>query len=155
MRHVEEVVFAVEIGDAEALRPAALVVIAEQQPSLHLPAITASRIVELIGPAFAIAMLGAIESLLSAVVADGMAGTRHDSNQELVGQGIANMAAPLFGGFAATGGLAFGPGNTLFMQYGLFASDYALYTVNQGTGAASLGAVRRLVLQLHPDGLMV
>src|SRR5690606_29998590 len=64
------------------------------------------RIVELIAPAFAIAMLGAIESLLSAVVADGMAGTRHDSNQELVGQGIANMAAPLFGGIAATGAIA-------------------------------------------------
>jgi sulfate permease, SulP family len=51
-------------------------------------------------------MLGAIESLLSAVVADGMAGTRHDSDQELVGQGIANMVAPLFGGFAATGAIA-------------------------------------------------
>ena len=48
-------------------------------------------------------MLGAIESLLSAVVADGMTGTRHDSNQELIGQGLANIAAPLFGGFAATG----------------------------------------------------
>ena len=62
--------------------------------------------IELLGPAFAIAMLGAIESLLSAVVADGMAGTRHDSNQELIGQGIANIAAPLFGGFAATGAIA-------------------------------------------------
>jgi SulP family sulfate permease len=51
-------------------------------------------------------MLGAIESLLSAVVADGMAGTRHDSNQELVGQGVANIVAPLFGGFAATGAIA-------------------------------------------------
>jgi len=75
-------------------------------PSLHWPAITAERVIELIGPAFAIAMLGAIESLLSAVVADGMAGTRHDSNQELIGQGIANIAAPLFGGFAATGAIA-------------------------------------------------
>lgn len=75
-------------------------------PSLHWPEITVSRLVELIGPAFAIAMLGAIESLLSAVVADGMAGTRHNSNQELMGQGIANMAAPLFGGFAATGAIA-------------------------------------------------
>ena len=51
-------------------------------------------------------MLGAIESLLSAVVADGMAGTRHNSNQELIGQGIANILAPLFGGFAATGAIA-------------------------------------------------
>jgi SulP family sulfate permease len=75
-------------------------------PSLHIPEVTAARVIELIGPAFAIAMLGAIESLLSAVVADGMAGTRHDSNQELVGQGVANIVAPLFGGFAATGAIA-------------------------------------------------
>ena len=51
-------------------------------------------------------MLGAIESLLSAVVADGMSGTKHHSNQELIGQGIANILAPLFGGFAATGAIA-------------------------------------------------
>jgi len=75
-------------------------------PSFSLPQISLARIIELIGPAFAIAMLGAIESLLSAVVADGMAGTRHNSNQELIGQGLANIAAPLFGGFAATGALA-------------------------------------------------
>jgi len=75
-------------------------------PSLHIPHVTAARVIELIGPAFAIAMLGAIESLLSAVVADGMAGTRHDSNQELIGQGVANILTPLFGGFAATGAIA-------------------------------------------------
>ncbi|MET0535184.1 MAG: SulP family inorganic anion transporter [Steroidobacter sp.] len=75
-------------------------------PTLQLPEISVARVLELIGPAFTIAMLGAIESLLSAVVADGMAGTRHDSNQDLIGQGIANLAAPLFGGFAATGALA-------------------------------------------------
>jgi SulP family sulfate permease len=75
-------------------------------PAWHWPDVTLNRVIELIGPAFAIAMLGAIESLLSAVVADGMAGTRHDSNQELIGQGIANMVAPLFGGFAATGAIA-------------------------------------------------
>lgn len=75
-------------------------------PSLEVPEITISRLVELIGPAFAIAMLGAIESLLSAVVADRMAGTRHHSNQELVGQGLANIVAPLFGGIAATGAIA-------------------------------------------------
>lgn len=75
-------------------------------PTLQLPEISLPRILDLIGPAFAIAMLGAIESLLSAVVADGMAGTRHDSNQELIGQGIANLATPLFGGFAATGAIA-------------------------------------------------
>ena len=75
-------------------------------PTLHLPAINLARVIELMAPAFTIAMLGAIESLLSAVVADGMSGTRHDSNQELIGQGIANIAAPLFGGFAATGAIA-------------------------------------------------
>ena len=75
-------------------------------PSFVVPDLSLSQMITLIGPAFTIAMLGAIESLLSAVVADGMAGTRHDSNQELVGQGIANMAAPLFGGFAATGAIA-------------------------------------------------
>ena len=75
-------------------------------PSFHVPDISMGRIIELIGPAFTIAMLGAIESLLSAVVADGMAGTRHDSNRDLMGQGIANMVAPLFGGFAATGAIA-------------------------------------------------
>jgi sulfate permease, SulP family len=75
-------------------------------PSVQLPELSAARVVELIGPAFTIAMLGAIESLLSAVVSDGMAGTRHDSNQELIGQGIANVVAPLFGGFAATGAIA-------------------------------------------------
>jgi len=75
-------------------------------PELSVPEITFSEILQLIGPAFAIAMLGAIESLLSAVVADGMAGTKHDSNQELVGQGIANIIAPIFGGIAATGAIA-------------------------------------------------
>ena len=75
-------------------------------PPISFPAISFESALELIGPAFAIAMLGAIESLLSAVVADGMAGTRHDSNRELVGQGIANILTPVFGGFAATGAIA-------------------------------------------------
>lgn len=61
---------------------------------------------ELIGPATAIALLGAIESLLSAVVADGLSGDRHDSNTELVAQGIANCVAPLFGCLPATGAIA-------------------------------------------------
>ncbi len=60
----------------------------------------------LLGPAFAIAMLGAIESLLCAVVADGMAGTRHDSNGELIGQGLGNLIAPFFGGIPATAAIA-------------------------------------------------
>jgi SulP family sulfate permease len=57
-------------------------------PSWHWPDVTGAKVIELIGPAFAIEMLGAIESLLSAVVADGMAGTRHDPNQELIGRGL-------------------------------------------------------------------
>lgn len=75
-------------------------------PTLALPDLSVSQVLSLIGPAFTIALLGAIESLLSAVVADNMAGTKHDSNQELVGQGLANMLTPLFGGFAATGAIA-------------------------------------------------
>jgi SulP family sulfate permease len=61
---------------------------------------------ELFPAAFAIAMLGAIESLLSAVIADGMNGGRHDPDAELLGQGIGNIVAPFFGGFAATGAIA-------------------------------------------------
>jgi SulP family sulfate permease len=80
--------------------------IPEGMPEFTLPSFSWSKVVELIGPAFTIAMLGAIESLLSAVVADGMTGTRHDSNQELIGQGLANIFSPLFGGFAATGAIA-------------------------------------------------
>jgi len=75
-------------------------------PSFAWPEMTVSQVLSLVGPAFTIAMLGAIESLLSAVVADRMAGTRHNSNQELIGQGVANMVTPLFGGFAATGAIA-------------------------------------------------
>jgi SulP family sulfate permease len=75
-------------------------------PEWTPPTLAAGDMVDLIGPAVTIAMLCAIESLLSAVVADGMAGTRHDANQELVGQGIANIASPLFGGIAATGAIA-------------------------------------------------
>jgi SulP family sulfate permease len=75
-------------------------------PSFVWPDLSFAYLITLIAPAFTIALLGAIESLLSAVVADGMAGTRHDSNQELIGQGIANILSPLFGGFAATGAIA-------------------------------------------------
>jgi sulfate permease, SulP family len=75
-------------------------------PHVAVPDVTFDRVVMLVPAAFTIAMLGAIESLLSAAVADGMAGTRHDSNQELIGQGIANVVAPFFGGFAATGAIA-------------------------------------------------
>nr|WP_304214758.1 sulfate permease [Fredinandcohnia onubensis] len=75
-------------------------------PSFQFPEITFERIKQLIQPAFVIAMLGAIESLLSAVVADGMTNSKHNSNRELVGQGIANMVTPLFGGIPATGAIA-------------------------------------------------
>ncbi len=75
-------------------------------PTLQFPEITWDRIIMLIGPALIIAMLGGIESLLSAVVADEMTGTKHNSNRELIGQGIANMVTPLFGGIPATGAIA-------------------------------------------------
>ena len=75
-------------------------------PGWHFPQVTMEKLRALIGPAFTIAALGAIESLLSATVADGMADTRHDSNAELIGQGLANIVSPLLGGFAATGAIA-------------------------------------------------
>lgn len=80
--------------------------IPQSLPQFEVPSITLSDTIKLIGPAFTIALLGAIESLLSAVVADGMTRTRHDSNQELIGQGVANIFSPLFGGFASTGAIA-------------------------------------------------
>ena len=75
-------------------------------PPLTIPHLSFSGITMLIGPAFTIALLGSIESLLSASAADGLANTRHNPNQELVGQGIANIITPLLGGFAATGAIA-------------------------------------------------
>ena len=75
-------------------------------PGWHFPAISLDAMRQLMAPAFTIAALGAIESLLSAMVADGMAETRHDPNQELIGQGIANILSPLVGGIAATGAIA-------------------------------------------------
>ena len=75
-------------------------------PRPHLPAIPWQSIGELISPAMTVALLAAIESLLSAVVADGMIGTRHKSNMELIAQGVANIASPIFGGIPATGAIA-------------------------------------------------
>jgi len=72
----------------------------------HLPNIPWQNMRELISPSITIALLAAIESLLSAVVADGMIGTRHKSNMELVAQGVANIASPVFGGIPATGAIA-------------------------------------------------
>ncbi len=80
--------------------------IPQQLPAFQWPQASFSDVLHLIGPAFTIALLCAIESLLSAVVADGMTGTRHNSNQELFGQGIANVFSPLLGGFASTGAIA-------------------------------------------------
>ncbi len=74
--------------------------------SLSIPSIDLGNISKYIAPAFTIALLGAIESLLSAVVADGMISGNHRSNTELIGQGIANMASAIFGGIPATGAIA-------------------------------------------------
>jgi len=75
-------------------------------PHPELPSLSLVDVRGLVGPAFTIAALGAIESLLSAMVADGMIGGRHRSNMELVAQGVANIASPLFGGIPATGAIA-------------------------------------------------
>jgi len=75
-------------------------------PAFTVPHVSWPQVQSLIAPACTIALLGAIESLLSAVVSDGMIGARHRSNAELVGQGIANIVTPLFGGIPATGAIA-------------------------------------------------
>ncbi len=75
-------------------------------PALQIPALSWENIRHLVQPATTIALLAAIESLLCAVVSDGMIDDRHDSNQELMAQGLANMVSPLFGGIAATGAIA-------------------------------------------------
>ncbi len=75
-------------------------------PTPHMPAVTLDRITELFPSAFSIAMLGAIASLLAAMVADGITGQKHRSNTELIGQGLANLVAPFFGGIPAAGAAA-------------------------------------------------
>ncbi len=86
------------IGDRFTINP--------DVPKPEVPKITWEVFTKLMSPALVIAMLGAIESLLSAAVADGVIGDKHDSNQELMGQGIANMVCSLFGGIPATGAIA-------------------------------------------------
>lgn len=80
--------------------------IAASIPLPHLPNFSGLDLRALVAPAFTIAILGSVESLLSAVVADGMIGGRHRSNMELVAQGVANIVSPLFGGIPATGAIA-------------------------------------------------
>src|SRR4051794_13862524 len=75
-------------------------------PMPHIPSVPLEHFKELISPSLTVALLAAIESLLSAVVADGMIGSRHKSNMELVAQGVANVVSPIFGGIPATGAIA-------------------------------------------------
>lgn len=75
-------------------------------PDAHVPELTWETIKSLVSPAITIAVLGAIESLLSATVADGVIGDHHNSNTELIAQGVANLASPIFGGIPATGAIA-------------------------------------------------
>lgn len=111
-------------------------------PTPSLPDLTWAKTTELLPAAFTIAFLAGIEALLSAVVADGMTGTRHRSNQELIGQGVANLGSVLFGGLPATGAIArtatnikaggktpvAGMMHALFLLlFILFASDFMAY----------------------------
>lgn len=80
--------------------------ITSELPNARVPEMTWDTIKQLVSPAITIAILGAIESLLSATVADGVIGDHHDSNTELIAQGVANLASPLFGGIPATGAIA-------------------------------------------------
>ncbi len=128
-------------------------------PEWHFPAISLEKIRILAGSALTIAALGAIESLLSATVADGMADTRHDSNSELIGQGLANLAAPLVGGFAATGAIARTAANIrsggrsplagvvhalILLVFVLFAAPLAQYIPLAGLAAVLMGVALRM-----------
>lgn len=86
------------IGDRFTIDPS--------MPEAVVPELTWEKAKGLVSPAITIAVLGAIESLLSATVADGIIGHKHDSNQELIGQGVANIVSPIFGGIPATGAIA-------------------------------------------------
>ena len=100
-------------------------------PDAQMPVMTWTTIKQLVPAAITIAVLGAIESLLSATVADGVTGDRHDSNQELIGQGLANLATPLFGGIPATGAIA-----------------RTMTNINNGGRTAVAGIVHAVVLLL-------
>ena len=111
------------IGDRFTINP--------DMPKPEVPKITWEVFTKLMSPALVIAMLGAIESLLSAAVADGVIGDKHDSNQELMGQGIANMVCSLFGGIPATGAIA-----------------RTLTNINNGGRTPIAGVIHALVLLL-------
>ena len=102
-------------------------------PGFKIPEITWQKLLYLWQPAFAIAMLGGIESLLSAVVADGMTGKQHKSNRELFGQGLANIVTPFFGGIPATGAIARTATNiksgAVSPYSGVFQSAFVLLTL--------------------------
>lgn len=107
--------------------------ISQSLPGFRLPEITFDKLLYLWQPAFAIAMLGGIESLLSAVVADGMTGKQHKSNRELFGQGLANIVTPFFGGIPATGAIARTATNiksgAISPYSGIFQSLFVLLTL--------------------------
>lgn len=107
--------------------------IPQSLPSFEALHITWDKIALLWKPAFVIAMLGGIESLLSAVVSDGMTGKKHHSDRELIGQGIANMTVPFFGGIPATGAIARTATNirsgAVSPLSGVFQSAFVLITI--------------------------
>lgn len=96
----------VKLADLEVNTIGSLYEISSKLPSVTLPNVTFEKVQALLPDAFTIAILAAIESLLSCVVADGMIGSRHNSNMELVAQGIGNIGSALFGGIPATGAIA-------------------------------------------------
>src|SRR5699024_7024712 len=102
-------------------------------PGFHFLEVTIDKLLYLLCLAFTIVMLGGIESLLSAVVADGMTGKRHQSNKELFGQGVANIVTPFFGGIPATGAIARTATNiksgAVSPFSGIFQSGFVLLTL--------------------------
>ena len=109
--------------------------ISNELPGATVPALSWETIKGLVSPAITIAILGAIESLLSATVADGVIGARHSSNTELIAQGVANLASPLFGGIPATGAIA-----------------RTMTNINNG-GRTPVAGIIHAVGTVHPHGL--
>ena len=126
-------------------------------PDVQVPAMTWETIKSLVAPALTIAVLGAIESLLSATVADGVIGDHHNSNTELIAQGIANIASPLLGGIPATGAIARTHTNSWYHTRRCAAVDIPLlhaacqvYPYGVPCGSAGDSVIRHVRMALVP-----
>ena len=132
-------------------------------PSFHMPAFSYKLVQELISPAFTIAILAGIESLLSAVVSDGMIGDTHKSNAELIGQGLGNIFSGLFGGIPATGAIARTAANIkngekdniIYMGHAAIHTDEAKVYVNDKSIELTALEYRLLLIFASNKGILL